>query len=118
MTGSQLKAARQIFIHDFIMKADNLAPGEGVQIAAQGVRLFGNLQGRALARAFEKRVFEEMGQPVLLGGFVALAGAQEDTQADRTGVLHPFREHDQAVLERCIAQIKFLFYPHISILQT
>ena len=63
------------------METGRLLAGEGVQIAADALDRLGDLLGRALLRAFEEQVLDEMADAVERGRLVTRADA--DPQARR-----------------------------------
>src|ERR1035437_2865624 len=81
------------------MEAGHLLAGEGVQITADPFHRLGDLLGRALPRAFEEEVFDEMADAVERSWLVTRAHADPHAEAHTHHVWHPRRGDSQAVLE-------------------
>ncbi len=87
------------------VEADGLLAGEGVQVAADGVHLPGNLLRGAGAGALEEHVLHKVGDAVHLRRLAAGAGFDPHPHGHRTHVLHPLGQHDQAVRQYGAAKI-------------
>ncbi len=87
---------RGVFFQDLGVVGGLLAGGVGVEMAADGFDLFGDLGGRAAFGTFEGHVLEEMRDPVLRLGLVAGAGGDIGAERDGLDALHPFGHDGQA----------------------
>ncbi len=88
-----------MLVQDLDIEADGLFAGEGVEIAADGVHLAGDLLRGAGGGALEYHVLDEVGDAVDLGGLVAGAGTEPDAHRDRAQVRHGLGEDEQAIRE-------------------
>ncbi len=66
--GEEIKRRGKVLVQDFDVEADGLLAGEGVEIAADGVDLAGELLGGARGGAFEDHVLDEVGDAVERAG--------------------------------------------------
>ena len=82
------------------VEADQFLGGEGVEIAADGIHRARDIFGRALRRALEQHVLDEVRDAVLFGGFAPRTGADPDSHRHGTHVRHGFGNHADAVGER------------------
>ena len=97
--GEKVKCWCNIFVQNFDIEADGFFAGEGVEIAADGVDLAGELLGGARGGALEDHVLDEVGDAVEGGGLVARAGGDPDAHGDGADVGDGFGEDEQAVGE-------------------
>src|SRR5664279_6052282 len=81
------------------MKAGHLLAGEGIQVAANPLDRLGNLFGRALLRALEQQMLDEMTDAVELRWFVARPHSDPQANAHTQHVRHLRRGDCQTVLE-------------------
>jgi len=88
-----------VLIENFIVEADHLPPGEGIEMAAKRIRLGCDLGGRTPAGTFEEGMLDKMGQAVPVESFMTGTGTQENAKADGSNMLHPLRGNDQSVIQ-------------------
>ena len=81
------------------METGHLLAGEGVQVPADALDRLGDLLGRALLRAFEQQVLDEMADAVERGRLVARPHADPQADAHTQHVRHLRRGDRQTVLE-------------------
>ncbi len=88
-------------------EADGFLAGVGVEVAADGVHFAGDVLGGAVSCALEEHVFDEVGDAVYGGVFIAGAGLDPDTHGDGAEVLHLLGEDGESVGEDGSAEIAF-----------
>jgi hypothetical protein len=93
----KVKCWCNILIENLDIEADGFLSGEGVEVAADGVGLAGELLGGTGGGALEDHVLDEVRDAVLGEGFVAGAGVDPDAHGDGTDVGDGFGEDEQAV---------------------
>ena len=100
--GQQVKGPRQVFVEDSDVVAGDFSACERIDVSADRIALDGDLARGAVAGSFEKRVLDEVRDPVERGGFVARTGAHP--YSDRRGphMIHSFRNNCKAVIEDCL----------------
>src|ERR687897_286627 len=69
--GQQIACQRQIFIKHLGVVAGVFLGSKGVQQAAHGIHLFGDLRRCACRRSLEKQMFDEMGYAILIRQLMA-----------------------------------------------
>src|ERR1017187_2619571 len=97
--GEEVKRWSNIFIQHLDIKADGLLPGEGVEVAADGVGFAGELLGGARGGAFEDHVLDEVGDAIQVERLVAGAGGDPDAHGDGTDLGDRLGENEQAVAQ-------------------
>src|ERR1017187_4374019 len=97
--GEKVKRWSNIFIQHFDIEADSLLPGEGVEVAADGVGFAGELLGGARGGAFEDHVLDEVGDAIQVERLVAGAGGDPDAHGDGTDLGDRLGENEQAVAQ-------------------
>ena len=95
--GEKVECGGNILVEHLDVEADGLFAGEGVEVAADGVDLAGELLGGARGGALEDHVLDEVGDAVEVGGLVAGAGVDPDAHGDGADVGHGLGEDEQAV---------------------
>ena len=95
--GEEVECGGDVLVEDLDVEADGLFAGEGVEVAADGVDLAGELLGGAGGGALEDHVLDEVGDAVEGGGLVAGAGVDPDAHGDGADVGHGLGEDEQAV---------------------
>ena len=103
--GEEVEGGGNVFVEDFDGEADGLFAGEGVEVAADGVDLAGELLGVAGGGSFEYHVLNEVGDAVEGGGFVAGAGGDPGAHGDAADVRHGLGENEEAVGEGGAADV-------------
>jgi len=82
--GQNVERERHVGLEHARIERGGLHAGRRVEIAADRLDLLGDLLRAAPRRALERHVFEQMGNAVLVGQFVAAAGAHP--HAERCGL--------------------------------
>src|SRR5690625_1469216 len=95
----QLDTERQVLRQDLRVVGGDLAPGIGVELAADRLDLLGNGLGVAGRRALEQHVLEQMRHAVFLRHFMTGADPDPDPQGDRKRIGHGVGGDRQAVGE-------------------
>src|SRR5262249_8560784 len=95
----------KVFVEDLDAEADTFFGGEGVDGAANGVDLPGNLLRRPVFGAFERHLLHEMRDAVPLFVFVPRTGLDPYSDRDRADVLHLLGDHTEAVGEHRTSDI-------------
>ena len=95
--GQHIHRQRHVILQDADVIGGHLAAGIGIDIAAHILDFLGDLQGAARLRALEGHMFEEMGDAVLLGPFVAAAGIDPDPDRGAFQPLHRFDDDAHAI---------------------
>ena len=95
--GQKVKCWSNIVVQNLDIEADGFFPGEGVEIASDGVGFAGELVGGARGGAFEDHVLDEVGDAVEGEGFVAGAGVDPDAHGYGADVGDGLGEDQEAV---------------------
>src|SRR6266481_3737833 len=95
--GQDVEGDGEMRVENFGVETDLFLGGEGVEHAANGIHLAGDVFGGATLSAFEDHVLEEVGGAVFGGGFAARAMANPDSDGDGADVLHSLGDNDEAV---------------------
>ncbi len=103
--GEEIEGGGDVLVEDLDVEADHLFAGEGVEVAADGVDLAGELLGGAGGGALEDHVLDEVGDPVEGGGLVAGAGADPGAHGDAADVGHGLGEDEEAIGEHGLADV-------------
>ena len=75
--------------------------GRGVEVAADGLDLLGDLARGAARGALERHVLEQMRNAVLVGTLVAAAGADPDPERGAFEMRHRVGNDDEARWQTC-----------------
>jgi hypothetical protein len=94
--GQHVEPERDIGLEDARVIGRHLDPGAGVEIAADGFDLLGDLPRGATRRSFERHVLEEMRDAVLVRLLVAAAARHPAAERGGLQVRHPVGDHDQS----------------------
>ena len=78
--------------------------GEGIQNPTHRVHLFRDLRRRALFGPFEQKVLDEVGDPVLVRGFMAGTILYPDPQTHRTVIQHLLGNNSEPVVEDSLSE--------------
>ena len=103
--GEEVEGGGNVLVEDLDGEADGLFAGEGVEVAADGVDLAGELLGVAGGGALEDHVLDEVGDAVEGGGLVAGAGGDPGAHGDAADVRHGLGEDEEAVGEGGAADV-------------
>jgi len=87
----------QVLVHHAGVEARALAGGEGIQVAPHFVHRLGDIQRRALMRAFKHHVLDEMRYAVLPCGFVQGSGFHPQPYGNGPAVAGCLAPHAEAV---------------------
>ena len=86
--GKHVERQRHVGLEHARIIGGALGAGRGIEIAAHGLDLLGDLPGGASPRALERHVFEEMRNAVLVAPFVAAAGIDPHAERGRLEMRH------------------------------
>ena len=90
-----------MFGQDFGIEAGKFLAGEGVENAAHRVDLFGDLLGAAALRAFEKHVFDEVGNPVFFRMFIPRSRLHPDPYGNGMDPRDFLRDDLDSIVKGC-----------------
>jgi hypothetical protein len=97
--GDQVEGERGILGQNLGIESRGLAPGIGVEVAADRLDLLGDVARATPRRALEGHVLEQMRHAVDLGRLVARADPDPGAQGDRLDRLEPVGRHGHAAVE-------------------
>ena len=100
----QIDRQRQVLVENLGVVAGMFFGGKGVDHAADGVHLLGDLRRAAPLRALEKQMLDEVGNAVLGVAFMARAVLDPNAQTHRTMILHLLRDHADAVVQNRLGE--------------
>ncbi len=101
--GEDVEGRGDVLVQNLDVETDVLFAGKGIEVAADGVDLAGDLTGGARGCSFEDHVLDEMRDAVDGDGLVARAGVDPGSHGDAAVMRDAFSENDKAVGEGGLA---------------
>ena len=95
--GQDIHRQGQILVDHLGVEAGAVAAGEGVELTAHGVHLFGNLPGSTLHGSLENHVLQEVAQAVLLRLLHHRADMHPRADGNRAQEGQPLADHPEAI---------------------
>ena len=103
--GKNIEGQGKVVIQDFGTVTDDFLTRKGIQVAADGVHLLGNLFGRAPAGALEQQVLDEMSHTVQFRRFAAGARLHPDPHGNGTDMRHALGENGEPIVQHVLFDI-------------